>query len=753
MKLKTLVLFTVALLLSASVVQSRQVQEDRTIPDPRRLQSDRINGGRFVPIAGVLKDSSGQPLTGIVSVTFELYRDQEGGAPLWLETQNIHANQGHYGVLLGAVSGGVPVEIVSKDEPRWLGVRVNAAQSQEQPRLLLTGVFYAISALNAETLAGRPIGDFVLKASIEDGNSPASESGDAEADPSAPLSKDKEDGTTSALTQAGTPCVLAKYDSNGTDLLGSNVCENGGNVGIGVTNPSYKLHVAGLPGIANLYVSRGKLYLADGDFDVQATGDVSTRVQTNGGNHGAAFQLNSGNGVSSGRYAYFRFQSLEAAPQEWRLGMYGSKDLGFYNWTRSTSIPALFVRATDSKVGIGTTNPAVTLDVAGNIGTSANIGLPNTTDANTGVITLGGNRFLHNFGGTSTFLGTNAGNFTLGGATFMSNTGIGASVLSSNTTGRANTAVGESALVSNTAGSWNTATGEWALYSNTQGIYNTATGSGALLQNTIGNRNTATGYLSLSVNTIGSQNTANGMSALFSNTTGLRNTAVGVDSLYLNTAGNNNTAVGVLAGETSVESTGSDNTFIGYKATAMSPQLNNATAIGANAQVSISNALVLGDSTVSVGIGTTAPSDRLDVVGDVRLGTGTTGCIKDRDGTIISGTCSSDERLKQNIEPFGPLLEKLVQIQPVHFDWRSDEYPDRKLGQARSFGLIAQEVERVLPDLVTEDEKGFKAVKYSQLPLLLLEAVRELKAQNDSLREEIEALKLKIDPVARTHEE
>jgi endosialidase-like protein len=148
---------------------------------------------------------------------------------------------------------------------------------------------------------------------------------------------------------------------------------------------------------------------------------------------------------------------------------------------------------------------------------------------------------------------------------------------------------------------------------------------------------------------------------------------------------------------------------------------------------------------VKVGIGTSSPLDKLDVNGDIRIGTGTTGCVKDRDGTVITGTCASDVRLKRNIEPFAPVLQALVQLQPVHFDWSALEHPELNLGNTRSFGLIAQEVETVLPELVTEDERGFKAVKYNQLPLYLLQAIREVKAQNDYLATELDKLRRTVN--------
>ncbi len=149
-----------------------------------------------------------------------------------------------------------------------------------------------------------------------------------------------------------------------------------------------------------------------------------------------------------------------------------------------------------------------------------------------------------------------------------------------------------------------------------------------------------------------------------------------------------------------------------------------------------------------VGIGTMSPADLLHVAGNIRIGTGSTGCVRDADATIIAGTCSSDARLKWDIAPFPPLLNQVAQLTPVHFYWRADEYPERSLGRARSYGLIAQEVEKVLPELVKEDAQGFKAVNYSELPLVLLQAVKDLKAENDALKgqiAELQALKTDVE--------
>ncbi len=190
--------------------------------------------------------------------------------------------------------------------------------------------------------------------------------------------------------------------------------------------------------------------------------------------------------------------------------------------------------------------------------------LPNTTAVGAGVLTLGGDRFLHNYGPANaynTFVGQQAGNFTM---------------TSTN----------------------NTASGYQSLQSDTTGGYNAASGAGSLSFNTTGVFNTASGFQSLVANRTGSINTASGGQSLYSNTTGNSNTASGSGSLYLNTAGSDNTASGYNAGATNA--TGTYNTFLGYAADAAANNLTNATALGANAVVNASNKVRIGNSTVTV---------------------------------------------------------------------------------------------------------------------------------------------------------
>jgi hypothetical protein len=428
--------------------------------------------------------------------------------------------------------------------------------------------------------------------------------------------------------------------------------------------------------------------------------------------------------------------------------------------------------------------------------TSGNLALPATTSGTSGVLTLGGMPWLHSFGVISnTFVGrASGGAFASTGA---ANTGFGFYSLFSNTTGTSNTAVGVSALHGNTTGYSNTGVGWMALFenvggignaafgaealrhnavdgnsafgnqaltANTTGIENTAVGNAALSAPTSANGNTAVGFFSLNRATSG-YNTAMGDNSLLATTGGVANTGVGWEAIWQNTtgdyntgigsavlndlySGNYNTGLGTNAGN--YLTTGSFNTFVGWNARpdATTPAVQYSTAIGANAIVTQDNSLVLGGTgtyAVNVGIGTSAPVDRLHVVGNVQVGTsGTLGCVKRADGGTIAGTCSSDLRLKTNVRSFSPMLERVARLRPVYFDWRAKEFPEYHFGTTTNSGLIAQEVEQVFPEMVATDERGYKAVNYSELPYLTLQAVKELKAENDAMKAENEALRRQL---------
>ncbi len=135
----------------------------------------------------------------------------------------------------------------------------------------------------------------------------------------------------------------------------------------------------------------------------------------------------------------------------------------------------------------------------------------------------------------------------------------------------------------------------------------------------------------------------------------------------------------------------------------------------------------------NVGIGTTEPTSLLHVNGDVRIGS----CWIETDGDIV---CLSDARFKRDVRALPDVLDRLVGLQPVRYFWRADELPERGFDARESSGLVAQDVERVLPELVTTDVHGYKSVSYGKLPLLAIQAIKELKEKNDALEERLRRL-------------
>jgi hypothetical protein len=148
-----------------------------------------------------------------------------------------------------------------------------------------------------------------------------------------------------------------------------------------------------------------------------------------------------------------------------------------------------------------------------------------------------------------------------------------------------------------------------------------------------------------------------------------------------------------------------------------------------------------------VGAGTVG-SIRCDSTGDICAGEDLvsdgyvhvgSGCVTDSNLNQIAGACPSDLRLKMDIRAINPVLAQLAALQPVTFDWRRDEFPDLHLATEPGMGLIAQDVEAVLPGLVSEGADGYKRVHYERLPILMLQGIRELNEENTALRAEMQA--------------
>jgi hypothetical protein len=302
------------------------------------------------------------------------------------------------------------------------------------------------------------------------------------------------------------------------------------------------------------------------------------------------------------------------------------------------------------------------------------------------------------------------------------NTFLGEDALTNDTTGHQNTAIGYKALYSNTLGSQNTAIGAYSLFAAPVGNSNTAIGNAALFNDTFGVNNVAIGASALYYNTTGYQNTATGTLALRTNTTGYNNTANGYFALQSNTAGNSNAATGFFALVNN--STGNNNTADGFNALYGNTTGNNNIALGFQAGLN----LTTGDNNIDIGnIGVANES------GIIRIGTTgtqTATFIAGIRGVPISGGTevgvnssgqlgvrASSARYKDAIKPMDKASEAILALKPVTFRYKRELDP-KGIPQ---FGLVAEEVEKVNPDLVARDEHGKPyTVRYEAVNAMLL---------------------------------
>jgi hypothetical protein len=336
----------------------------------------------------------------------------------------------------------------------------------------------------------------------------------------------------------------------------------------------------------------------------------------------------------------------------------------------------------------------------------------------------------NNFGQKNTAMG----NLALSSNTFGgSNTAIGSESLKSNISGIQNTAVGILSLEKSVGVSYNTAVGSEALRNTVDGESNTATGASALRANISGAYNSAFGRNALSLSTANFNNAAFGAEALAANranansafgayalqinTTGYGNTAVGIGAMKFHTTGNDNVAIGVNAGLfQSNQTTGSNNTAIGAFAEYGATNLSNATVIGSGAIVAASNSIRLGNTSVSV------------------------------IGGQVAWTAASDSRIKKNIVNSTYGLATVLKLRPVEYNLTSNDL--------KQVGFIAQEVQKLVPEVVTGKEgdlsKGeILGITYSNLVPVLTKAIQEQQKQIEDQNAKIAAQQKQIEELIK----
>ncbi|HXQ01468.1 MAG TPA: tail fiber domain-containing protein [Candidatus Udaeobacter sp.] len=286
----------------------------------------------------------------------------------------------------------------------------------------------------------------------------------------------------------------------------------------------------------------------------------------------------------------------------------------------------------------------------------------------------------------------------------------GQNALLSLTSGTYNTAVGLFSLRSNQEGQFNTGVGAGALLANTA-HQNTAIGAGALLSDTNGVKNTANGAFALFNNTTGNSNPANGVAALFSNTTGFNNTAIGYNALLSNTTAGDNAAIGTTA--LFSNTTGEFNIAIGSQALRDNVRGDSNTAIGDSTGFNITGS---GNVCIGAGVNGVAGESNITRIRNVYGSVATERAVYVTSHNRI-GTMASSRRYKEQIMPMEKASEAIHSLSPVSFRYKKEVDPTRSL----CFGLIAEAVAEVNPNLVTLDCEGKpETVRYEAINAMLL---------------------------------
>jgi hypothetical protein len=446
----------------------------------------------------------------------------------------------------------------------------------------------------------------------------------------------------------------------------------------------------------------------------------------------SAIRLNPASPLLFMTLVYFTFSAL--VPKG--LAVVPPPDGGYPNFTTAEGQNALKSLTTGAgNTALGWSSLLNVTTGSFNTGVGAGTLALNIADSNTATGTAA--LLLNTTGTENTANGTAA---LLSNSDGISNSAFGAFALNSNVGGSSNTAVGDSALRLNTTGGFNTATGSFALQANTVGSDNTAVGAGSLESNT-GSENTAIGSATLLFNTTGNHNTAAGFEALQINSAD-DNTACGHQALLVNTTGSGNTATGFQALVSTVD--GNLNTAVGEQALQNNTSGSDNTALGAGAGNSLitgSHNIYIANSGVAesgtIRIGNNIHTTRAFIAG-IRGVTVAGGVAVFIDANGQLGTNVSSARFKNEIKPMNKASEAILALKPVTFRYKKELDPNG----IPQFGLVAEDVAKVNPDLVARDAKGeLYTVRYEAVNAMLLNEFLKEHATVQELKKEIAALK------------
>jgi hypothetical protein len=696
-------------LFCATVARAQQLQPTGTTTVPKLV---RFNGS--------FRPANGQQAQPVESVTLSVYSEQTGGTPLWQETQNVAVDgEGKYSVLMGATQNdGVPLDLLSAGEPRWLGAQFNRPGEPEQPRVLMASVPYALKSVDAETLGGKPASAYLLAPSGSNLTSGAPSSTGAAASTGATASTTVPTNVTTAVKPRatnGTAGFIGVF-TDANDLGNSVMQQSNGNIGIGTA-----------PGAAaNTTPSLDLRTYPFSQIGMAQTVDYLTFFASDA--YGPAIYWD--------------------PTKDLRLGKGGNQLYGAFGF-----VEQMRIQSATGNVGIGTMNPGSALDVAGDINYLGSLRMQGYPILQLGMGQFGPNLAL----GPSALpnIYTHGPNTALGvlalsaGTSGFNNTAVGYAALLANLTGGGNTALGNTALQLNTSGSFNTAIGDFALMANNTGMYNTAIGGEALTANTTGSGNTAVGTSTLQHSTTAGGNTAIGDGAMANSTTGENNIAIGSGTLSDN-QGDNNTAVGVLSMASNI---GSSNTSLGRDSLGLNTTGSNNIAVGYQAGFLSGPA-----NSNNIHVGNTGSSSDSAVIRIGTLGTQTSFFVAGVNGVTTTnsavpvlidttngqlGVASSSRRYKEDIEDMGDASRDLMRLRPVTFRYKK---PFADGSKPIQYGLIAEEVDEVYPDLVAHSADGqIETVKYQVLDSMLLNEVQRQQAEIGAQKEQLQKLEQRLN--------
>ena len=618
-----------------------------------------------------------------INVQFDVLQGSSSGTSVWQETQNVTTNQmGLFTLEVGSVT------LLNLDwtdgGPYFLNVKIDLQDGsgyKDFGNSELLSVPYALNAASVSSLKNleiiEPLGY----------------------DPDSALFKvvNKDGDIVFAVYNEGVRVYVADLPTGKGSKGGFAI--GGFTPGKGITNEYMRI----TPDSVRIYVDETVSKGSKGGFAIggftPGKGPVTDFLHLTPDNYFIGHMA--GNSITSGLYNSFFGYDAGVMNTIGNSNVFIGNETGYGNVNGHWNI---FI---GNSVGYANTSGSANIFLGDEAGISNTIGSGNVFMGD-----LAG--YSNTIGGSNVFIGADAG---LSNNNGEYNVFLGAYSGLSNVSGTSNVFLGESTGTSNTLGNSNVFIGNESGYTNTTGNYNVFVGEVTGWSNTIGVENVCIGTNAGELNTIGSYNVFLGTLTGNENTTGIGNVFLGQETGQYNSTGSLNVAIGALSGNSNV--IGNNNVFLGFSA-GINETGSNRLYID-NTGADWDQALIYGEFDFQY----------LSFFADLDVA-----------GTIYAAdvVTSSDEKWKKNISAYENALQKVMRLESVYYNWRKEEFPNKKFSDKVQIGLIAQDLEKVIPELVHTTKKGDKGVNYSKLSVVLLEAIQEQQGIIEELMSRIETL-------------